>query len=117
MLEFAESELRLSAAQQDGKTLRWHLEHAAQQSGLRPKELDAGFLPAEMTHLWQYFLQLNAKRTSGGMALNPIADAQVLAWQQRHHIVLTPFESECIDALDDVFLANAGKQHGRGSGR
>lgn len=78
----------------------------AEQTGKVPKELDSDRLPIEVAHIWGYFLQLNAKRTNGGMAPNPISDEQVLAWQVRRRIRLDPFESECIDALDEVFLAS-----------
>lgn len=86
--------------------MRWHLERVVEQTGMVPKELDVPSLPAELAHVWGYFLQMNAKRTTGAMAPNPISDEQVMAWQRRHHVVLDPFEGECIDALDEVFLAS-----------
>ncbi|MES2262092.1 MAG: hypothetical protein V4724_26525 [Pseudomonadota bacterium] len=85
------------------------MERAAGPGGVRPKELDVPDLPFEVAHLWGYFLQMNAKRTSG-MAMNPLSDEQVMAWQRRHRIALTPFENECIDALDEVFMASAGEE-------
>ena len=75
-----------------------------------PEELDVPPLPVELAHVWGYFLELNAKRTNGGMAPNPISDEQVLAWQARRRIRLDPFESECIDALDEVYLASVGSK-------
>ena len=70
-----------------------------------PNELDVEPLPYELEHVWQYFLQLHRKRTHG-MSPNPISDEAILAWQRRHGIELTPFEGECIDALDEIYLSN-----------
>jgi hypothetical protein len=58
----------------------------------------------ELEHIWEYFQSLNAKRTVGPASPNPLSDEQILAWQRRHRIFLTPFESECIDLLDVIFL-------------
>ena len=74
-----------------------------------PDELNVPPLPAELAHLWGYFQQLNAKRTCGAMFPNPLSDEQILGWQRRHRIWLTPFEGECIDALDLLFLINVSK--------
>ena len=74
-----------------------------------PAELDVPPLPHEVVHVWEYFAQLNAKRTCGAAAMNPLSDEQILAWQRRHRIQLSPFEGECIDALDLLFLINISK--------
>lgn len=71
-----------------------------------PAELDIPDLPYELAHVWGYFLQMHSKRTAGAMSMNPLSDAQIIAWQDRHRISLTPFEGECIDALDAVFTAS-----------
>lgn len=76
-----------------------------EQTGIMPPQLDVPPIPHELVHVWEYFCQLSSKRTSGGMAANPISDEQIMAWERRHRIQLTPFEGECIDALDQVFLA------------
>lgn len=70
-----------------------------------PPELDVPPIPHELVHVWEYFCQLNVKRTVG-MQANPLSDEQIMAWERRHHISLTPFEGECIDALDQAYLSN-----------
>lgn len=90
--------------QEDGHTLRWHLEIVHEHSGVMPDDLDVPDAPVELQYLWGYFLNMHRKRTAGAMAVDPLSDAQILAWQQRNCIKLTPFENECIDALDAVFL-------------
>lgn len=74
-----------------------------------PKELDVPPIPFELVHVWEYFLRMNRKRTNGGMAANPLCDSDILAWQARHGIRLTPFESECIDDLDAIFLTTGNE--------
>lgn len=74
-----------------------------------PPELDVPPLPVELEHVWSYFCQMSAKRTFG-MAQNPLTDSEILAWGRRRGIRLTPFEDECIDALDEVFLAAGAKK-------
>ncbi|WP_443093265.1 phage tail assembly chaperone [Duganella lactea] len=106
MVEYARASLKLSTKQDDGHTLEWHLNVIYEQSGEMPPELDVPPIPHELVHVWEYFCQLSAKRTNGGMAANPISDEQIMAWERRHGFRLTPFEGECIDALDEVFLSN-----------
>jgi hypothetical protein len=77
-----------------------------EQTGIMPPQLDVPPIPHELVHVWEYFCQLNAKRTSGGMTVNPISDEQIMAWERRHRIRLTPFEGECIDALDQVYMTS-----------
>lgn len=77
-----------------------------EQTGIAPPELDVPPIPYELNHVWDYFCQLSAKRTNGGMAANPISDEQITAWERRRGFCLTPFENECIDALDVVYLSN-----------
>lgn len=96
----------MAAKQKDGKTLRWHLERVLEQTGITPPQLDTPQIPHELTHVWEYFCQMSAKRTCGAMAANPISDEQIMAWERRHGIRLSPFEGECIDALDQVFLTS-----------
>lgn len=77
-----------------------------EQTGITPPQLDVPPLPHELVHVWEYFCQLSTKRCNGGMAPNPISDQQIMAWERRHRISLTPFEGECIDALDVLFLSS-----------
>lgn len=109
MLAFAAAALALGARQKDGKTLQWHLEKVRDSTGRAPPQLDIPPAPYELEYLWAYFVSLNRKRTAGAAQLNPLSDAQILAWERRNRLLLTPFESECIDALDDVFLEHAGR--------
>lgn len=96
--------------QEDGYTLRWHLEVLHEQTGEMPKDLDVPPLPHELAYIWGYFCQMNRKRTAGAMSANPLSDTEIMAWQQRHRIELSPFEGECIDSLDAVYMAHQAKK-------
>lgn len=55
-------------------------------------------------------MQLNRKRQNG-MAVNPIASTEILAWQARHRLAMEPFEHQLLDSLDALFLSH---QHAHG---
>lgn len=105
--------MKLDVRQKDGRTLRWHLNVVAEQTGSAPPQLAVPPIPYELLHVWAYFVQLNTKRTAGAMTANPLSDEQIMAWERRHGITLSPFEGECIDALDVVYLAAGSEQPGR----
>ncbi len=109
MLAFAQAALTLGARQKDGKTLQWHLEKVRDSSGKAPPELEIPAAPYELEYLWGHFMTLNRKRSMGAMSVNPLLDSEILAWERRNRLRLTPFEAECIDALDQVYLAHAGR--------
>jgi hypothetical protein len=60
--------------------------------------------------VWEWFVQLNRKRQNG-MAVNPIASTEILAWQARHRLAMEPFEHQLLDSLDALFLSH---QHAPG---
>lgn len=80
-----------------------------EQTGKAPPELDIPPVPHELVHVWGYFIEMNRKRQCG-MGVSPLADSEILAWERRHRITLTPFEGECIDALDEVFMNSASEK-------
>ena len=81
-----------------------------EQTGKRPAQLDVVRLPVEVAHIWEYFLRLNAKRTVGAMTPNPLSGLEIEAWERRRRIRLDPFESDCIDALDEVYLVSSSEK-------
>lgn len=50
-------------------------------------------------------MQLNRKRQNG-MAVNPIASTEILAWQARLQLAIEPFEHQLLDSLDALFLSH-----------
>lgn len=77
---------------------------------MMPADLDVPTLPHEFVYLWNYFQSIARKRTGGMGGPDPLSDDQIMAWQRRNNVVLTPFENECIDALDQVYLDSAKKK-------
>ena len=89
----------------EGTTFRQHLEAVAQATGETPPELIPLPIPAGCGAVWSVFLQLNARRGNNGMALSPIALADIVAWQTLMGVELTPWEIETLLQLDCVALA------------
>lgn len=64
----------------------------------------APIMPVELGYIWTWFLKLSRKRQNG-MGANPIASTEVLAWAARQGVLMTPFENDVIDRLDELYLA------------
>ena len=75
-----------------------------------PAALDIPECPHELEYLWAYFIQMSRKRTVGMASANPLSDAEIMAWERRNRIDLSPFEGECIDDLDSVYLAQGSEK-------
>lgn len=92
----------LDAKQSDGISLRKHYQRAARQGVVDPS-LEAEPLPLCVAYLWQVFLQLHRKRTSG-MGANPISILEIDAWCRLNAVQLTPWELDTLDAIDSAVL-------------
>ena len=75
-----------------------------------PPELILPPIPPGLDVIWDIFLQLNHMRSSG-MGPSAISAVDLLAYQQLHGIELTPWELDCISALDQVALKSAADQN------
>ena len=62
--------------------------------------------PPEVEYIWRLFRSLDQRRTSSGFGANPITHADLAAWEQRLSFRLTPFEWECIDALEAAVMGH-----------
>jgi len=69
-----------------------------------PEQLESAFCPVEVKYLWEWFVQLSAKRTSNGFGSNRISDVEIMAWSNLRQIKLTPFDMQAIDAMDNIFM-------------
>jgi hypothetical protein len=79
-----------------------------EQTGVMPEELKVPPLPEELAYLWHLFWRLNRKRQNG-MGVNPLASAEILAWQARQGVQFEPWEHEVIDRLDTLFVVHQNK--------
>jgi len=109
LLAYAAHELSLGMRQADGATLRTHLLSLWRQSGSMPEQLWPVDCPDAVQYLWEYFCNMNARRTHGEHGPNPITDEGVEAWARRRGIVLQPFENEALDALEQFYLSSTAK--------
>jgi hypothetical protein len=109
LVDYAKNELKLSAKQKDGSSLREQLESIKRQTGLTPKELESIDMPHLIEYLWSYFLELNNTRQSG-MGVSSITYSEISAWCYLCDITLSPFEVKVIKLLDSVFVEHYNKE-------
>jgi len=89
----------------DGSTLREHLEAGARQgSAEAAADLAGPDLPLAGAHLWQWFLELNAARTSNGWGPNAIGYGELQAWARLTRRAPAAHEVEALRALDRAFM-------------
>jgi hypothetical protein len=94
--------------QDDGCTLRSHLEVIRRTSGRTPEQLAPLPYPHELAYLLEHFQAMSPRRQVG-MGTSPLTSAEILAWQERHRIRFDPFEESVIDRLDLLFVHHQNK--------
>jgi hypothetical protein len=107
-LAAAEATFRLNRCQ-NGSTVREHLEAVERRTGERPKELDECYIPKEAVHIWNWFLDLHAARTSNGFGSNPITFAEISAWSALTGARPSEFEVGAIRRLDVLYISMEGE--------
>lgn len=60
--------------------------------------------PEELRHVWEWFLDLNSRR-SVGMAANPISYVDIDAYCRLYGVAMLTWEIEMICLLDNAILA------------
>jgi hypothetical protein len=106
VVAFAKAEFKLIAKQDDGATLRAHLERVYQNTGFKPQQLaEAPELPEDGILVWTYFCELSAERSGNGMGPNPISSRDIEAWCRLNGIQLEVWEIGLIKRLDREFLS------------
>ena len=87
--------------QDDGETLRTHLESLFKQTGIMPEQLaEAPGLPALCWHVWSAFVELHCERRAG----ERIRLADVIDWTRTVGMPLEPWEVFAIKKLDSIWL-------------
>lgn len=105
----AEHQFELSAKQDDGKTLREHLEAVAERSGKRPAMLDGPGLPAPCARLWGDFLELHGARGYGMAGPDRITFRDLMDWQEFRGVKLDGWQIDAIRKADDAYFASLPK--------
>lgn len=73
--------------------------------GVNPVEF-----PAEVEHIWHWFLQLNAKRQQGMSGINPISESEIYYFFCNRHATPEAWEIDALAALDVVVINAAQKE-------
>ena len=100
----AESTYELEKLQDDGLSLRIHLESYWRQTGVRPPQLEIEPIPTEVQHVWGWWLQLQETRSSAFSGHSHITYTELDSWARLLDIKVTPFEVQCLMKLDSVFI-------------
>jgi hypothetical protein len=66
-------------------------------------------LPHHGAHLWTWFTEISATRSSSGMGPNRLTRAEIHAWEADEHQRLELWERRAIMKLDAAWLANLTK--------
>ena len=103
LISFAEHQFRLSIRLPDGSTRLATLESVQRQTGKQPKGLEGPECPAELWHIWKWFLDLAGAR-GGGFGPAPISWSDMMAWSILTWAMPTPQEVDQILALDRLWL-------------
>lgn len=85
-------------------SLRAKLEHLAKTRGKRPEGLDGPRIPRAVWHVWEWFLELDRARPSGGMDPGRITFSEIKAWSELTGNKPRPHEIAMIRRLDDLRL-------------
>ena len=109
LVAHAKAVFHLNQRKPDGSTLREHLQAVERSTKRRPPELDVPALPQACAGVWQIFLELHSRRAQGGFGPAALDEARLLNWQQLHAARLSPWEIECIFALDNAWLASTAE--------
>lgn len=97
--------------QDDGLTLREHLEGMAERTGKTVAEI-AGLpdCPDGCELLWRDFMAMSVARGSTGFGPARLSWADIDAYQRVHGFRFQAWQIEAIRRMDSVFMAEAGKR-------
>lgn len=109
---FARGYFELGELQQDGLSLETHLRNYWKQTGQMPEQLDVPDCPVELMYIWSWWCTLNSTRQVS-MDVCRITYNEILSWSQLYKISLTPFELDCIVALDSIYMQIRAEQQER----
>jgi hypothetical protein len=68
-------------------------------------------LPPLGAHLWGYFIEIAATRSSGGMGPSRLSRVEIRTWEADEGVELEPWERRTILAIDSAYLASLADDH------
>ena len=105
LVEFAVSEFKLGARQEDGQPLRVHLENLFRQKGVMPKLLEeAPDCPEMGEYLWDWFIEMHADRRSGVNGAERFSAADMLDWCWASGNTLELWERKALRLIDSAWI-------------
>lgn len=108
MVLWAEHQFKLNKPDQNGIPEREHLEQVERQTGYRPPPLEPPVeFPDPLVHIWSAFCDLNAARSMGFSAPNPITYTELKAYMELTGTPLSPVDVDAIKRLDVAYLGVA----------
>jgi hypothetical protein len=72
-------------------------------------ELDGPDCPEPLEYVWLWFRALSYRRGSNGWGPNPLGWPEIEAWARMQGVTLTPFEFDCLEALEGAYFRTRPK--------
>ena len=88
---------------ENGISLREHLEEVERQTGHTPKELQGPSFPDLLGHVWFAFLSLSPNRGQGMSGVLPLTYQEIDSWMKVTGNCLAPHEVTILKRLDNVY--------------
>jgi hypothetical protein len=82
---------------------------AARQTGKWYAELDTPDIPFEMWNEWEWFMDLNSRRSAGFSGPDPLSYQEMIAWMRYTGVRPSPLQRRMLVDLDRTFLAVYGE--------
>ncbi len=81
----------------------------SERTGKMHPDLQQPEMDDSTVYLWNWFIELNAQRTSNGFGGNPIQFVDIMAWARLTDRKPTTWEVKTLRKLDMVWLAELSK--------
>lgn len=105
LLEWAEFNFKLDKPDDNGTTMREHLEQVERQIGGSLSALEAPVdFPLSLSSIWSAFISLHSTRTAGFSGPNPISYNEILAWKVLTQSPLQSWEIDVVKKLDQTYM-------------
>jgi len=96
-------------ADQQGNTKYDLLTKFSQKTGKRHPDLAFPEIDEMAMYLWEWFMELNAQRTSNGFGQNPIQFVDIQAWANLTNRFPLAWEVKAIRTIDTMWLSEIAK--------
>ena len=105
LVEYAEWQFELGRVDENGISLKKHLEQIYKSTKVKPEQLEAPAFPESVRHVWQWFTELHEARPRTGMGVSPLLFSEIQAWSAMTGSVPTPWELGVIKSIDRAYMA------------